>query len=174
MITLEAKVKIPFLWGKAVFKKSSWSQINLIVGPNGSGKTLLAQKLAEQFKEAGYNIKFLNAERKYKDQIFILKDNEKVRLKIEKVLSSMFGKSIKFIEDIDGTLIPIVENKAWNVEYMLEDAECHGVQEIISLLISLYDVESGDVLFIDEPEQHLHPQFQTFFMNCSKCFLSRV
>lgn len=165
MITLEAKVKIPFLWGKAVFKKSSWSQINLIVGPNGSGKTLLAQKLAEQFKEAGYNIKFLNAERKYKDQIFILKDNEKVRLKIEKVLSSMFGKSIKFIEDIDGTLIPIVENKAWNVEYMLEDAECHGVQEIISLLISLYDVESGDVLFIDEPEQHLHPQFQTFFMN---------
>ena len=38
----------------------------------------------------------------------------------------MFGKSIKFIEDIDGTLIPIVENRAWNVEYMLEDAECHG------------------------------------------------
>ena len=65
MITLEAKVKIPFLWGKAVFKKSSWPQINLIVGPNGSGKTLLAQRLAEQFKETGYNIKFLNARRKH-------------------------------------------------------------------------------------------------------------
>ena len=35
----------------------------------------------------------------------------------------MFGKSITFIEDIDGTLIPIVENKAWNVEYMLEEAD---------------------------------------------------
>ena len=165
MIELETRVKIPFLWGKAVFKKSNWSQINLIVGPNGSGKTLLAENLAKQFEAAGYSVKFLRADRNYIDQISILKKNEKIRAKIEKVLSSMFGKAITFIEDIDGTMIPIVENKAWNVEYMLDDAECHGLREIISLLVNLYDSAADDCLFIDEPELHLHPQFQTFFMN---------
>ena len=165
MVEFETRVKIPFLWGKSVFKKSHWSQINLIVGPNGSGKTLLAEKISQQFEAAGYSVKFLRADRNYSDQISILKDNEKIRLKIEKVLSSMFGKSITFIEDIDGTMIPIVENKAWNVEYMLEEAECHGLREIISLLVNLYDSTGDDCLFIDEPELHLHPQFQTFFMS---------
>lgn len=165
MIHVETKVKIPFLWGKAVFKKSNWSHINLIVGPNGSGKTLLAENLAKQFRAKGYNVRFIRSERHYMDQMPLLKQNEKIREKIEKVLSSMFGKSIKFIEDIDGTLIPIVENKAWKVQYMLEDVECHGLREIISLLISLYDASAGDCLFFDEPELHLHPQFQSFFMN---------
>lgn len=165
MIHIETKVKIPFLWGKAVFQKSNWSQINLIVGPNGSGKTLLAESLARQFSNKGYNVRFIRSERKYTDQMPLLKQNEKIREKIEKVLSSMFGKSIKFIEDIDGTLIPIVENKTWKVQYMLDDVECHGLREIISLLISLYDTSAGDCLFFDEPELHLHPQFQSFFMN---------
>ena len=53
MIHIETKTKIPFLWGKSVFKKSEWSQVNLIVGPNGSGKTLLAEELACQFEENG-------------------------------------------------------------------------------------------------------------------------
>ncbi|MCR4952693.1 MAG: AAA family ATPase [Treponema sp.] len=191
MIELETRVKIPFLWGKAVFRKTNWSQINLIVGPNGSGKTLLAQGLAKQFEDAGFSVRFVKSDRgDRKTQLAILKSNDKIRQKIETVLSSMFGKSIKFIEDIDGTLIPIVENKAWNVEYMLEDAECHGLREIILLLISLYqksgDINSGtesgagggnfknvatnsgtarECIFFDEPELHLHPQFQTFFMN---------
>ena len=175
MIELETHVRIPFLWGKAVFKKSNWSDINLIVGPNGAGKTLLAQSLAEQFADKGYGITFINAERNSKAvekaQLAILKTDIKVREKIEKVLSSMFGKSIKFVEDEEGIPIPIVENKAWNVEYLLEDEECHGLKEIISLLISLYkknkceNAPAGECIFFDEPELHLHPQFQTFFMN---------
>jgi len=165
MINLETRIKIPFLWGKTVFKKSNWSQINLIVGPNGSGKTLLAEKIAEQFEKAGYTVKFLKSDRNYTEQISTLKSNEKIRAKIEKVLSSMFSKSITFIEDIDGTMIPIVENKAWKVEYMLDTVECHGLREIISLLVNLYDSAADDCLFIDEPELHLHPQLQSFFMN---------
>ena len=135
MTELDTKVRVPFLWGKAVFKKSRWSQINLIVGPNGSGKTILAQELTKQFEAAGKSVKFISEERN--SNLDILRDNEKIRTKTEKVLSEMFGKSITFIEDIDGTFIPIVKNKAWNVEYMMEDAECHGLQKIISLLINL-------------------------------------
>lgn len=163
MIELETKVRVPFLWGKSVFKKSRWSQINLIVGPNGSGKTILAQELTKQFQAAGKSVKFISAERN-SDNISILRDNEKIREKTERVLSEMFGKSITFIEDIDGTFIPIVRNRAWNVEYMMEDAECHGLQKIISLLINLYS-STTDIVIFDEPELHLHPQFQLFFMN---------
>ena len=163
MIELETKVRVPFLWGKSVFKKTRWSQINLIVGPNGSGKTILAQELTKQFQAAGKSVKFISAERDT-DNISILRDNEKIREKIERVLSEMFGKSITFIEDIDGTFIPIVRNRAWNVEYMMEDVECHGLQKIISLLINLYS-STTDIVIFDEPELHLHPQFQLFFMN---------
>ena len=163
MIEIDTKVRVPFLWGKSVFKKSKWSQINLIVGPNGSGKTILAQELTKQFQSAGKSVKFISAERDT-DNISILRDNEKIREKTERVLSEMFGKSITFIEDIDGTFIPIVRNRAWNVEYMMEDVECHGLQKIISLLINLYS-STKDIVIFDEPELHLHPQFQLFFMN---------
>ena len=163
MTELETRVRVPFLWGKSVFKKTRWSQINLIVGPNGSGKTILAQELTKQFEASGKSVKFISAERD-SDNISILRDNEKIRTKTEKVLSEMFGKSITFIEDIDGTFIPIVRNRAWNVEYMLEDVECHGLQKIISLLINLYS-STTDIVIFDEPELHLHPQFQLFFMN---------
>ena len=162
MTELETRVRVPFLWGKSVFKKSRWSQINLIVGPNGSGKTILAQELTKQFEAAGKSVKFISEDRN--SNIDILRDNEKIREKTEKVLSEMFGKSITFIEDIDGTFIPIVKNRAWNVEYMMEDAECHGLQKIIALLINLYS-STTDIVIFDEPELHLHPQFQLFFMN---------
>ncbi len=162
MIELETKVRVPFLWGKSVFKKTRWSQINLIVGPNGSGKTILATELTKQFENAGHSVRFIGAERT--NNLDILRDNEKIREKTERVLSDMFGKSITFIEDIDGTFIPIVRNKAWNVEYMMEDAECHGLQTIITLLINLYS-STTDIVIFDEPELHLHPQFQLFFMN---------
>ena len=162
MTELETRVRVPFLWGKAVFKKTRWSQINLIVGPNGSGKTILAQELTKQFEAAGKSVKFISEDRN--SNLDILRDNEKIREKTEKVLSEMFGKSITFIEDIDGTFIPIVRNRAWNVEYMMEDAECHGLQKIIALLINLYS-STTDIVIFDEPELHLHPQFQLFFMN---------
>ena len=62
MIKFEIKVKMPFLWGKAVFKKEHWNQINLIVGPNGSGKTLLAEEIAHQFEEKGYSLRYIYQE----------------------------------------------------------------------------------------------------------------
>ena len=165
MIHLEAKVKLPFLWGKAVFKKSEWSQINLIVGPNGSGKTLLALELSKQFGASGLKVQFLQAKRENPERaVDVLRKDERIRGKIETVLSSMFGKTIQFVDDVDGTFIPVVTNKAWNVQYDLNAVECHGLKEIIVLLVSLYN-NSNDVIFFDEPELHLHPQFQQFFMN---------
>lgn len=165
MIELETKVKIPFLWGKSAFTKKTWSQVNLIVGPNGSGKTLLAQELSLQFQKAGIPVKFLHSERNEKEKsLSILKDNLYIRKKIEKILSGMFGKSIRFEKTETGDFTPIVTNKARNVEYNLKQGECHGLKEILTLLIALYSTQERCLIF-DEPELHLHPQFQLFFMN---------
>ena len=82
----------------------------------------------------------------------------------------MFGKSIVFIDDIDGRIIPVVKNKAWNVQYDLNQVECHGLKEIITLLVALYSQKNKSCLILDEPELHLHPQLQSFFIKeVKKC-----
>ena len=67
---LETKVRIPFLWGKSTFIKTNWAQVNLIVGPNGSGKTLLAEELAVQFSNAGNRIFFVKSDRTDQEKMF--------------------------------------------------------------------------------------------------------
>lgn len=170
MIEVNVKAKIPFLWGKASFEKNNWSNVNLIVGPNGSGKTLLSEQIAEQFNAAGYDINFLRAERCSDDDLQamkVIREDQDVRQKIEDVLSNMFAKSIRFEEAPGGRLVAIVVNKARGVEYNLRQGECHGLKEILTLLVALYGNQSKkkNCLILDEPELHLHPQFQQFFMN---------
>ncbi len=165
MLLQEIKIKMPFLWGKQVFHKTRWNQINLIVGPNGSGKTLLAEELAKNFDKTGYPAKFIKSERSdYSDILTILKENQNVRLKIETILTNMFSKSIRFFTLPDGNVIPIVVNKERNVEYNLQGDECHGLREILNLLVTLFSSTEKCIIF-DEPELHLHPQLQVFFMN---------
>lgn len=165
MINIPTKVKIPFLWGKSVFEKSVWTNINLIVGPNGSGKTLLASEIQKQFEEKGYDSAFLQSDRTNPDEILkILRTDKVVREKIEEVLSNMYGKSIRFEEKDDKTFVPIVVNKNRGLEYNLRDRECHGLKGILTLLVFLY-ASKKRLLILDEPELHLHPQFQQFFMN---------
>ncbi len=137
----------------------------MIVGPNGSGKTLLAQELSAQFEKAGIPVNFLRSDRNEREEsLSILKDNAFIREKTENVLSGMFGKSIRFEEKPDGEFVPLVINKARSVEYNLKEGECHGLKEILTLLVALYSTQKGCIIF-DEPEMHLHPQFQLFFMN---------
>ncbi len=162
---LETRVKIPFLWGKSSFEKTIWGSINLIVGPNGSGKSLLAEELKKQFEAQGYDSTFLRSDRVNQDELLNrIRTDLRVREKIEAVLSNMFGKSIRFEEKTGGEFVPIVVNKLRGVEYNLRDGECHGLQEILTLLVALYSCRTK-ILLVDEPELHLHPQFQQFFMN---------
>ena len=163
VVNIPVKVKLPFLWGRAVFQKSEWSQINLVVGPNGSGKTLLVESISRQFAEHGYSTKFLKADRGTDRQsLSILQENEHIRQKVQSILSSMFGKTIVF-KQMEGEYVPVVENRAWSVEYDLQEVECHGLKEIITLLVALYANTGNTCLVFDEPELHLHPQFQQFF-----------
>lgn len=93
----------------------------------------------------------------------ILKERLDIRIKIEALLSDLFKKTIRLVEE-GGYLKPKMQNIDGGEEYGLKEQECHGMKEIISLLTFLYD-DSNNCIIFDEPELHLHPQFQSFFLN---------
>ncbi len=163
MFFLNVKIKLPFLWGKEVFKKNSWSHINLILGPNGSGKSLLAKAIQSQFMENGFSASYFQCD-KISTSNLIPELDESLKVQIQKLFSSMFSKSIRFDKKEDGSIVPIIYNKERNSEYEFSENEYHGLRGIISLLLNLYSCKSDCIIF-DEPELHMHPQFQIFFMN---------
>ncbi|MDR1748006.1 MAG: AAA family ATPase, partial [Spirochaetaceae bacterium] len=170
MFTFHADIAIPILWGDSRFKKSRWGTVNLMVGANGSGKTLLAEQLAQQLQEAGNRTVYLRVERIGDSGSGIpegilkrLTERPDIKENIETVLSEMFRKTMYLAEE-EGELVPRVRTLATGAEYNVRDGECHGLREIITLLTALYD-DSHDVLILDEPEMHLHPQFQAFFLS---------
>jgi hypothetical protein len=97
------------------------------------------------------------------DAFIILKERLDIRIKIEAILSDLFKKKIRLVEE-GGYLKPKMQNLYGGEEYGIKENECHGMKEIISLLTFLYDDEYNCII-LDEPELHLHPQFQSFFLN---------
>ena len=95
--------------------------------------------------------------------IIILKERLDVRIKIEALLSDIFGKTIRLAEE-GGYLKPVMQRISGGDEYNLSQSECHGLKELITLLTFLYDTSKNCIIF-DEPELHLHPQFQSFFLS---------
>lgn len=120
--------------------------------------------------ERGLDISNFGVYKRYGDQyglsasaFVILKERLDIRIKIEALISDLFGKTIRLVEE-GGYLKPKIQNISGGSEYVLKDKECHGLKEIITLLTYLYD-DSYNCIIFDEPELHLHPQFQSFFLN---------
>ncbi len=96
------------------------------------------------------------------DAFAVLKEKLDVKIRIEATLSQLFGRRIRLAEE-GGFLKPKVQRIEVGNEYGLRESECHGLKELITLLTFLYN-DDYNCLIIDEPELHLHPQFQTFFL----------
>lgn len=96
------------------------------------------------------------------DSFILIREKLDIRIRIEAFLSTLFKRRIRLIEQ-GGFLVPKIVNVTTGAEYDFRSQECHGLKELISLLAYLYDDEKN-CLLIDEPELHLHPQFQAFFM----------
>jgi AAA ATPase domain len=200
MINIPINISIQELWLSKTFSKSEWGEINLIVGPNGTGKSIFADQIKVQLSQNGYSVRMLNAERlsglekqnysyygssdlnaglnisqfnqlKNNGETYglsssafiILKERIDIRVKIEALLSDIFNKTIRLVEE-GGFLKPMIQNNSGGTEYGLKEKECHGLKELMTLLTFLYD-ESKNCLILDEPELHLHPQFQSFLLS---------
>jgi hypothetical protein len=96
------------------------------------------------------------------DAFATLKEKLDVKIKIEATLSQLFGRRIRLAEE-GGFLKPKIQKIEAGNEYGLKESECHGLKELITLLTFLYN-DDYNCLIIDEPELHLHPQFQTIFL----------
>jgi len=96
------------------------------------------------------------------DAFAILKEKMDIKIKIEATLSEIFSRRIRLAEE-GGFLKPKIQKNVGGNEYNLKENECHGLKEIITLLTFLYN-DDYNCLIIDEPELHLHPQFQSFFL----------
>ena len=100
------------------------------------------------------------------DAFVTLKEKLDIKIKIEATLSQLFGRRIRLVEE-GGFLKPRIQKidvgNEYGPEYGLKESECHGLKELLTLLTFLYN-DDYNCLIIDEPELHLHPQFQTFFL----------
>jgi hypothetical protein len=156
---LDVNVQIPVLWA-GEFRKSIWSGVNYVVGPNGTGKSLLAEQIKIQFSQSGLKVRSLSAERlsgfektdygyhsssqmgsglnisQFKEfksygenyglstsAFIILRERLDLRIRIEAILSDVFGKRIRLVEE-GGFLKPKIQNILHGDEYGLKESEC--------------------------------------------------
>lgn len=164
--------------GKSMFS----TELKNILTSNGFKVRLLSAERLAGFEKSDYNyitnsqlgnglnLSYFNEYKMYGSQnglateaFILLKERLDLRIKIEAILSDLFKKTIHLSEE-GGFLKPKIQNIIGGEEYGIKEQECHGMKEIISLLTFLYDDANNCIIF-DEPELHLHPQFQSFFLN---------
>ncbi|MFL0989416.1 ATP-dependent nuclease [Vibrio parahaemolyticus] len=61
-IEIDIKINDVLLWREETFSKSSWGNINYLVGPNGTGKTRFSESLKNALSD-NFRVRYLSAER---------------------------------------------------------------------------------------------------------------
>ena len=84
-----------------------------------------------------------------------------LQIRVLGFLRHVFKKTIHFKSTRKG--LQILGASDSGSQYQIID-ECHGLKELITILTFLYD-DTFSVIGIDEPELHLHPQFQRFLLD---------
>ncbi len=60
---IDIKISYPDLWGDAEFGRKEWGNVNFLIGPNASGKTIFAEILRGEIQKKGISCAYLSAER---------------------------------------------------------------------------------------------------------------
>lgn len=62
-MNIPVDIQINFLWNDYHFKKDEWGNITYIVGANGTGKSIFAEKLKSQLIQKGLTVRYFGADR---------------------------------------------------------------------------------------------------------------
>lgn len=60
---INVNISIPHLWGEERFSKKEWGYFNVLIGPNGSGKTLFITELKKQIQRSKFIVRHLSPDR---------------------------------------------------------------------------------------------------------------
>lgn len=114
----------------------------------------------EESIESVYNTLFSGQDTAH--QAFqVLEKRLDLQIRVLGFLRHVFKRSLQFKSTRRGLMV--LGASPTGDEYQIID-ECHGLKELITILTFLYD-DTFSVLGIDEPELHLHPQFQRFLFD---------
>jgi len=185
---------LPKPWAGQPFTIERLGALSFLVGPNGSGKSRFANSLKGALQNARllgtdrlegmswgamstfYGDRFAGGYQKSEfsqfrsvgnvgsgiDAFIILEERPDIRVIVEATLSSLFDRDITLEWD-SGNLVPKARLARTSDSYRMDREECHGIRELLVLLTHLHNDQNA-FLIIDEPELHLHPQFQSFFI----------
>ena len=64
-MNIDVDISVDFLWGDQHFLKKDWGSITYVVGANGTGKSIIAEKLKNIFQRSGLHVRYFGAERIY-------------------------------------------------------------------------------------------------------------
>ncbi|HUG80467.1 MAG TPA: AAA family ATPase [Bryobacterales bacterium] len=194
MIEQRVAFNLPKPWDGQPFTMERFGELSFIVGPNGSGKSRFANALKAALPNArllgtdrleGMSLSamsnffgdlFAGGYQKNQfsrfhqagsggsgiDAFIILEERPDIRVTVEATLSSLFNRDITLEWD-SGNLVPKARLARTGDSYRMDREECHGIRELLVLLTHLHNDQNA-FLIIDEPELHLHPQYQSFFL----------
>jgi ABC-type multidrug transport system ATPase subunit len=142
-----------FLVFKGEFVADFCSGVNLLIGGNGTGKTILLRVLYDKNKHHG--VYFTETDLLIQAQDIPTKEQSPMQVKIGRIIAEIIGGNIEWVPGegsfytirTDGTRIPFA-------------AEASGFKKfgLLGLLVASGQLEPGSILFWDEPENSLNPE----------------
>ena len=163
IMQIPVDIQIDFLWGDKHFVKNDWGPITYIVGANGTGKSIFAEKLKEQLKVNKFKVRYFGADRisnlagKWDNSGFLAGDRIQKGLdignfKYYQTKADELGQSIDALIELQNKLDLQIK-----IESILSDLfqkELTFEEKGGFLNIALTDKESGNTYDLKKNESH--------------------
>lgn len=146
--------KIGTVFGKHEITFPVNSDLLILFGKNGTGKTQVLNLLANYYEEKGENVVHFKSERKYQ-----LSQDEVESIYVMHELTDSYNWLKYFLDSLDIQLNP------WDFELIKKGELIHdGFMHIVDILATLSLVTEKSIVLIDNFEKGIHPSLYKPFL----------